>query len=170
MKWEANAMPELRLEGKALEEAKTSGIAEAAKLLALAEKLEQVAERHDARVIRTSFALLGIAAALTVLGLILLILVSAKVLAGGDALWMFLVGALEAAVGAAYCWQLRVTAARNRENERYLMQRLVDMLREIEGTFALDETVSVLERVEFQTRLSRFGIGPGTRGTGTTPS
>jgi len=156
-------MPELRLEGKALEEAKSSAFSEAEKLLAVAEKLEQIAERQDNRVVWTSFLMMGIAAALTLLGLLLLVLSTSKLLSIELALGVFLVAVVQSAAGVMYCWSLRTTSAQTRDDERRLMQRLIDMLRELEGAFAHDDTVSILERVGFQTRLARHGIGPSSR-------
>jgi hypothetical protein len=156
-------MSELRLEGKALEDAKHSTFADAEKLLALAERLQLQAEQHDARYARYELGILGIIACLTLLVPVLMALQAGKLISEGMTTGVLIAAIVEAVLGIIYCWIRWSEFARMRDSERRLMQRLIDMLREIEGAFSLDDHVSVLERVGFQTRLARFGIGTGTR-------
>ena len=56
----------------------------------------------------------------------------------------------------------QVYASRLRQKvkpERFALQQVVQMLREVEGNLARDYNWSLLEQVEFRIRLSRFDIG-----------
>jgi hypothetical protein len=160
-------MPELILEGKTLEKVKSSTFNEALRILAVAETFERHAEQRTAEVVRYDFAIQLIVAIATI-GLLILPALQNANLYPQVAIWGFTAAIYAQVAWTIYCcWRLRAKAALARDEDLRLMQRLIDLLREIEGAFALDEEVSVLDRVGLQTRLMRYGIGPGVRGSGT---